>query len=470
MNIVPSTQHFFSDDMPVMVYTVYMFRDRKTQECGHRISRVIPGSIAQELELEEGDRLVSINGEAVEDVFDYRFMIQEEELTVIVLKESGEEWELSIEKDPEEDLGLEFENGLMDEYRSCSNRCIFCFIDQMPPGMRKTLYFKDDDARLSFLQGNYITLTNLSEHDMERILRYRLSPVNVSFHTTNPELRCRMLGNRFAGEALEKARRLCAPGTGIEINGQIVLCRGINDGAELDRTLTDLIELKPGLKSVSVVPVGLTRFREGLFPLEPFTKEDAVKVLAQIRAFQEKSMEIDGTHFVHASDEWYLLAGEDIPPADAYDGYEQLENGVGMLRLLMDEFDGALRLAEESGQNPEPAKRTLVTGRLMGSTIQSFADRTMELYPQLELVVREIRNDFFGERITVSGLLTGQDIIAQLSGTDIGDEILMPRNLLRAGETVLLDDVTLEDIERELETPVRVIEDGYDLLDAMMGI
>ena len=285
---------------------------------------------------------------------------------MLIRKPSGEEWLLEIDKEEEEDLGVVFENGLMDDYRSCCNRCIVCFIDQMPPGMRETLYFKDDDSRLSFLQGNYVTLTNLSDRDVERIIRYHLSPINISFQTTNPQLRCKMLNNRFAGEALKKADRLFE--AGIEMNGQIVLCKGINDGEELERSIRDLSRYLPFLRSVSAVPVGLSRYREGLYPLEPFTKEDARKVLEQIHGWQEKLFPQYGLHFVHASDEWYILAEQELPEEDSYDGYLQLENGVGMLRLLTEEFEDSLRQLKESGAAAQWDGRkrevSTVTGRI----------------------------------------------------------------------------------------------------------
>ena len=305
------------------------------KNCRHRISQVKEGSIAWELEIEPGDELLSINGETVEDVFDYHYLVNDEELELLICKQNGEEWELEIEKDLEEDLGLEFENSLMDEYRSCRNHCVFCFIDQMPPGMRETLYFKDDDSRLSFLQGNYVTLTNMSDHDIDRIIRYHLAPINISFQTTNPKLRCEMLHNRFAGDIFPKVQRLYE--AGIEMNGQIVLCKGLNDKAELERSISDLTKYLPHLKSVSVVPVGLSKYREGLYPLEPFTKEEAEQVIDTIEAWQKKLFPQYGLHFIHASDEWYLLAGRELPEEARYDGYLQLENGVGMLRLLKEE-------------------------------------------------------------------------------------------------------------------------------------
>ena len=302
----------------------------------HIVDKVLPGSIAEELEIEKGDRLISINGQEIGDVFDYHFLVNDDFLTVLIEKPTGEQWELEIEKDYEDDLGIEFGQGLMDEYRSCRNKCMFCFIDQMPKGMRETLYFKDDDSRLSFLQGNYITLTNMSDDDVDRIIRYHLEPINISFHTTNPELRCKMLHNRFAGEALKKIDRLYEGG--ITMNGQIVLCKGVNDGEELERSIRDMMKYLPCLQSVSVVPVGLTKYREGLYPLESFTKEDAKEVLSIIHKWQKKAYDEFGYHFIHAGDEWYILAEEEMPEEERYDGYLQLENGVGMMRLLQNEF------------------------------------------------------------------------------------------------------------------------------------
>ncbi|MBE5845503.1 MAG: DUF512 domain-containing protein [Butyrivibrio sp.] len=443
---------------------------------GHLIKKVEKGSIAEEMEISAGDRLLEINGEVVEDIFDYQYMVQEEELTLLIQKPNGEEWELDIEKYFDEDLGIEFDNGLMDEYRSCSNKCIFCFIDQMPPGMRETLYFKDDDARLSFLQGNYVTLTNMSDKDIDRILKYHLSPINISFQTTNPELRCKMLNNRFAGEALKKVDKLCAEGSGIEINGQIVLCKGVNDREELHRSLSDLFNYRPNLKSVSVVPVGLSKYRDGLYPLEPFEKEDAREVIKEIEYWQEKSFEKYHDHFVHASDEWYMIAELPIPTADYYDDYGQLENGVGMVRLLLDEFDEALSSAVDNGIGGKELSSykvsvSTVSGRLIYPFICDMVDKLKEAAPDIDVHCYEIRNDFFGERITVTGLLTGQDIIAQLKGKELGDTLLLPQNVLRAGEDYLLDDVHISDIERELGVKVRIIKNGGDeFINSILGL
>ncbi len=428
---------------------------------GHVIAGVVPESIAEELELQPGDRLIAINGKEIADIFDYRYMINNEELTLTVITKDNEEWELEIEKDYSEDLGIEFESGLMDEYRSCRNKCMFCFIDQMPPGMRKTLYFKDDDARLSFLQGNYVTLTNMSDDDVERICFYKLSPINISIHTTNKELRCKMLSNRFAGDALRHIKRFCE--AGIEINGQIVLCRGINDNAELDRTLRDIEEYIPSLKSLSVVPVGLTKYRENLYPLEPFNSDDAKKVLEQIRKWQSYYLSKYSSRIVHASDEWYLLAGEELPTAKEYEGYPQVENGVGMLRSLLDEFEEEI----DNDFDIYSGKLSVVTGLLAYDAIKSMTEEICRRNPGLEAVVYPIRNDFFGELITVAGLVTGQDIINQLKGKELGEYLLLPASMLRCGENVLLDDVTVEDLEKALQIKVRIVQSsGASFIEA----
>ena len=435
------------------------------------IRDVLPGSIAEELNIEAGDELLSIGGEPVRDVFDYRFLIQDEYIEVLVRKQdSGEEWLLEIEKDEEEDLGIVFETDLMDRYQSCRNRCIFCFIDQNPPGMRETLYFKDDDARLSFLQGNYVTLTNMKEEDIDRIIRYRMEPINISFHTTDPELRCRMLHNRFAGDSLRHVKKLAD--AGLEMNGQIVLCKGVNDGEQLERTIRDLTAYLPALRSVSVVPVGLTRYREGLYPLEPFTKEDAARLLAQVRHWQEKLYPEWGLHFIHASDEWYLTAEEPFPEDEVYDGWPQLENGVGAMRLLDTE------ITEELEQRTGDDRRrtvTLATGTLITPVIRKQIEKIQSLYPGVTVQHVPIRNDFYGELITVSGLVTGGDLIAQLQeakaqGTDPGECLVIPCHMLRAGENVFLDDVTTEDVERALHVPVVVAEaEGADLVRCLLG-
>ena len=436
----------------------------KKNELEHRITGVEPGSIAEELELEAGDALLLVNGQTVKDVFDYRYLTNEEYLTVLIRKENGEEWELEIEKEYEEDLGLVFESGLMDEYRSCRNKCIFCFIDQMPPGMRETLYFKDDDSRLSFLQGNYVTLTNMSQEDLERVIRYRLEPINISFHTTNPELRCWMLKNRFAGDVCQKAKLLWD--AGIEMNGQIVLCRGINDGEELERSIRELSGFLPFLKSVSIVPVGLTRYRQDLYPLEPFSREDAKVVIDCIERWQRRIFQEHGTHFIHASDEWYLLAERELPEAERYDGYPQLEHGVGMLRLLRDETQEALRNLKDDGAQEE---LSIATGLLAGPCIEELCRKIQKKFPGRKIHVFQVKNHFFGERITVSGLITGQDLKEQLKGKELGSRLLLPCNMLREGENVFLDDVSVGELEKALQTKIHIVKSsGYDFVSAVI--
>ena len=435
---------------------------RKTGK--HIVSKVLPGSIAEELEIEPGDELVSVSGKEIEDILDYHYLMNDEYVELLIRKPNGEEWELEIEKDVDEDLGIDFGKGLMDEYHSCHNKCIFCFIDQMPKGMRDTLYFKDDDSRLSFLQGNYVTLTNMSDHDIDRIVYYHMEPMNISFQTMNPDLRCKMLHNRFAGEALKKVDRFYE--AGIHMNGQIVLCKGVNDGAELDFSIRELIKYLPYLQSVSVVPVGLSKYRDGLFPLEPFEKEDAKKVLDLIHGWQKKAYQEYGIHFVHASDEWYILAEQPFPPAEQYDGYLQLENGVGMMRLLLDEVK-----EEIENRTGDDRKHTvsLATGLLAAPVIQRIADQLCEKYPNVTIHIYPIVNEFFGEKITVSGLLTGQDLKKQLTGKELGKQLLLPCNILRTGYDVFLDDVTVGELEKSLQVNINIVKSsGRALIEALL--
>lgn len=479
----------------------------------HIVKKVAPGSIAEEMEIEPGDKIIAIDNTEIEDIFDYQFLVQDTYIEVLVEKPDGEQWVLEIDKEFDQDLGIEFENGLMDEYRHCHNKCIFCFIDQMPKGMRETLYFKDDDSRLSFLQGNYVTLTNMSEHDIDRIIRYHLSPINISFQTMNPELRCKMLNNRFAGEALKKVDKLYEGE--VEMNGQIVLCKGVNDGKELEYSIKELRKYRPYLKSVSVVPVGLSKYREGLYPLEPFDKKGAEETIDLIEKYQRLCYEEDGNHFIHASDEWYILAEREVPEEERYDGYQQLENGVGMVRLLLNEFEEALARAKESaltnargipegfGNAPldsfkgdaiwntqpkdEPKgeglksdlsydpwkdplnEMAMATGKLMFPYIKRMAQAMMETFPWLKIHVYEITNVFFGERITVSGLLTGQDLRDQLLTRELGARVLLPVNVLRIGEQVFLDDLTLQDLENALQLPVNIVKSsGQDFVNTVL--
>lgn len=443
----------------------------------HVIKSVVKDSIAQECGFEPGDFLIRINGKEIKDIFDYRFLCMDEFLLLEAKSSTGEIVEIEIEKDIDEDLGLEFENSFMDAYRSCSNKCIFCFIDQLPKGMRETLYFKDDDARLSFLQGNYITLTNMSDEDVDRIIQYRLEPINISFQTMNKELRCKMLNNRFAGDALEKVERFAQ--AGISMNGQIVLCKNINDGKELDYSIEQLLKYIPLLESVSIVPSGLTKYRDGLFELEPFNKEDAKLVLGKIRAWQQHCMYTYGIHFVHASDEWYLLAQEEIPDSESYDGYLQLENGVGMLRLFMDEFRLALdNLKEEILVNDilrdnlcETEPVSFATGIAAYDTLEMLVKELCNVVPSLKVNGYKIENKFFGEQITVAGLITGADLIAQLKGRELGKRLLLPECMLRSNEDVFLDDMHLPEIEKALQVQTDIVKSsGQEFLYHILGL
>ncbi len=433
----------------------------------HKINYIEPNSIAEELGLEIGDELICVNGNEITDVLDYRFQTQDEEICLLIQKLNGEEWELEIEKDFGEDLGIGFEEGLMDEYKSCRNKCIFCFIDQMPPGMRDTLYFKDDDTRLSFLQGNYVTLTNLSEKDIERICYYKLSPINISVHTTNPELRCKMLNNRFAGNVTEILRRFSD--AGIEMNAQIVLCKGYNDGKELDRTIADLEEFVPNILSCSVVPAGLTKYRDNLTKLTPFEPEDIRRVIHQIELWQQHMLFTHNTRFVYASDEWYLKAGIPLPQNEAYEDYYQLDNGVGMVRLLETEVTEYLEIFDEL---PSAQERNIsvATGTLVSDELQKIIQLVCDRFPYLHVTVYPIINEFFGDEITVAGLLTGQDIYKQLSDKILGDELLLPEVMLRSGEDVFLDDMHLSELENALQTRIRIVQStGSSFVNAILG-
>ena len=431
----------------------------------HIIASVDTDSIAEELELVPGDAIYTVNGQVMEDVFDYQFLINDEYIELEVIKENGEMWELEIEKDFDEDLGIHFDSSLMDNYRSCSNKCIFCFIDQLPKGMRETMYFKDDDSRLSFLQGNYITMTNMKDKDLDRIIKYRLEPINISVHTTDPDLRCKMLNNRFAGKIIDQLDKLYEGR--IEMNAQIVLCKNVNDGDQFNKTVADLSRYMPYLKSVSVVPMGMTKYRDGLCHVEPFNKEDAKLLLTHVHMWQEKFLAEYGNHFIHAGDEWYIMAGEPFPEEDNYDGYIQLENGVGMMRLLIDEFREAL-----NSVSGDDRKRhvSCVSGALASGYIRELIKEFNEKFPNVRVDVHCIKNEFFGESITVTGLLTGGDIINQLKDKDLGEELLMPINLLRSGENVLLDDITTVDIEKALQVPVDIIKsNGQDMMLKILG-
>lgn len=429
-----------------------------------KITGVVKHSPAGRARIKSGDILLTVNGHEINDVLDYMFYSAEDR-TELALERDGKAYSRVIYKSEYDDLGLEFASFLMDEKRSCCNKCIFCFIDQMPPGMRETLYFKDDDARLSFLQGNYVTLTNLTDKDIQRIIDMRLN-INVSVHTTNPELRCKMMNNRFAGEKLKYLKMIAD--SGLMMNCQIVCCPDINDGKELERTLDDLAALMPNIQSVAVVPVGLTKFREGLFPLRCFDAEGAGSVIDIIESKQKECLEKYDTRMVFPADEFYLLAGRELPPTGFYEDYPQYENGVGLLRSLYDELEQALDDCEEQVQK---RKVTVATGTAAEDFHKMLADKIMKKFPQLEIQVRGIINYFFGETITVAGLVTAGDLISQLKNTDLGDELIIPKVMLKADEPVFLDDLTVSDVERELNVKVTACaNDGFEYLDKIIGI
>lgn len=429
-----------------------------------RINSIVPGSPADKAGVRAGDMLSSVNCHSVRDVLDYMYYAAETSVELEVVRD-GETLDFHIEKDEYDDLGLEFDTFLMDKKQSCSNKCVFCFIDQMPPGMRETLYFKDDDARLSFLQGNYVTLTNMKQSDIDRIIEMKLN-INVSVHTTNPELRVKMMKNRFAGEKLKFIWQLAQ--NGIKLNCQIVCCPGLNDGDELRRSLRDLGSLMPNITSMAVVPVGLTKFREGLYPLTTFTREGAAETIDIIEGFQREFLEKFGTRTVFASDEFYLIAGREFPPGEAYEDYPQYENGVGMLRSLIDEFMQALDMAEWNGGN---RCVSIATGYSAHSTVVRLAEAAEKKFPQLRCHVYRIRNDFFGETITVSGLITAQDLIAQLTGKELGDELLISSNMVMRDSDIFLDDLRIPDVEAALGIKIRTSSrDGFEFLDALMGV
>ena len=417
-------------------------------------------SICDEGGIRAGDCLVSINGNAIGDVFDYRFAVMEEELK-IVFQRGDSEIILEVEKDQYDDIGLEFDTYLMDEERSCTNDCVFCFINQMPKGMRKSLYFKDDDARLSFLSGNYITMTNMKYSELDRIIKYRLSPINVSVHVTEPELRCKMMHNRFAGDIMDKLRYLVE--AGISINAQVVLCRGYNDGAMLERTMTDLMTLWPGIGSVAIVPAGLTDHREGLPYIEPHDATSAKENLELISKFQDICLEKYGSRMFFPSDEFFLLCKEELPGPDYYEGYPQLDNGVGMIALFRDEFRQATQ--GHKCKRRKGRRVTLATGMAFAPELTKLMEIFMEEFPAFDIQTVGIINDFFGHNITVAGLLTGQDISKQLQGKDLGDELILSRVMLKADEDIFLDDWTPEMLSESLGgIKITFIDEGADAL------
>ncbi|MBQ8339736.1 MAG: DUF512 domain-containing protein [Clostridia bacterium] len=435
-----------------------------------KICAVEPRSLAEKAGVLPGDVLIAINGSEIEDVLDYRFYLAEKAVT-LTLRRGGATLSLAIRKAEYDDIGLDFETPLMDKKQRCQNKCIFCFIDQLPKGLRETLYFKDDDARLSFLHGNYITLTNLRDKDIDRIIKMHISPVNVSVHTTNPTLRCDMMKNRRAGEVLSYLTRLAE--AGIRLCGQIVLCRGVNDGAELDSTMTDLAAHSPALSSVSVVPAGLTRYREGLYPLTPFTPEECRAVIAQVNAVGDRLEQETGNRLFCCADEFYLKAGLPLPEESYYGDYEQIENGVGLLRSLMAEFAAELEyLTDYLPQNP-PTHRTvsIATGKAAAPTLRLLSEMLTARVSWLSVQVFEIENNFFGPEITVAGLLTGKDMAEQLQGKTLGDALLISENTLRAERDLFLCGMTPQELSTQLSVPLQTVKnDGAALLAALLGV
>ena len=433
-----------------------------------KITSVEQGSRAYKQGIAPGDVLVAINGNEINDVLDYRFYLTEKKVEVLLLRDN-EEYRVLITKGEYDDIGLEFETPLMDQKHSCKNKCIFCFIDQNPEGLRESLYFKDDDSRLSFIHGNYVTLTNMSQSDVDRIIKMRMSPINISVHTTNPELRVKMMKNKHSGEVLKYLNDFAE--AGLSMCGQIVLCKGVNDGEELARSMRDLAALYPAMGSVAIVPAGLTKFRDKLYPLTDFTADEAAAVIDMINAFGEEHKKEHGTRLFYAADEFYLKSGREIPDAEYYEEYSQLENGVGMLRSCSDEFGMALEdIRDFAVSLTEKRTISIVTGVASYPMIKERISKLCALCPNLNVNIYEIINNFFGTSITVSGLLTGHDMLDQLKDKDLGDELIIPENCLRHGEDVFLCGMTVDQLSSSLGVPVRAAgNDGYGLCEALLG-
>ena len=427
------------------------------------IKYVEPYSIAEEIGIESGDRLLKINGSEIHDILEYRYLTAEYEVTLEIEKCDGTVEVITVETDYE-DLGIEFSEGLIDEAQSCTNKCIFCFIDQLPKGMRETVYFKDDDTRLSFLQGNYVTLTNLSDEEIDRLIKMHVSPINVSVHTTNPELRCKMLNNRFAGKCFDIMKKF--RDNGIYMNCQIVLCPGINDGDELLRSLDDMASLYPNVNSISVVPVGLTAHREGLYPLTPFDEKSSAEVICQVEKKQAQYLKELGTRLVYLSDEFYVDAKIETPDADSYEGFPQIENGVGLIASLREEFESAIKLVPKKEYNRHIA---IATGESAYEFISELADKLQKAVNGVKIDVYAIKNNFFGGGVTVSGLVTGGDIISQLKDKPKADILAIPHSMLRDDDNIFLDDTTVSDVEAALGMKIMpIFNDGYEFIEKIL--
>jgi len=428
------------------------------------IKNVDINSIAQEVGIEKGDTLVSINHTPISDIFDYRFHIKNENLEVLINKKNGEEWIIEIEKEEDEDLGLSFSTPLMDEEKTCKNKCVFCFIDQNPSGMRNTIYFKDDDSRLSFLEGNFVTLTNMSHEALDRVIFHRLSPVNISVHTTDPKLRVEMLKNPRSALIMEQISKLTA--ARLTLNFQIVLCKGINDKEHLDKSIEDLSQFLPYGQGLAIVPLGLTKHRANLPKLKPITKEDAIQTIAQVHKWQEKIKSNQGTNFAYLADEFYIMAGHPLPVEEEYEGYTQIENGIGMARSFIEEFLQEMEVPLEA----KTKEISVVTGTLFYNILKDISNKIEEKY-HTKIHLYPITNNFYGDTITVSGLITGGDIINQLRGKNLGQGLLLPKSLLKKNEDLLLDNVTLGEISKELKIDVIPVNPhGGDFLRKTLGL
>ena len=449
------------------------------KEKGTIIRKVQNGSIAEEIGLESGDRIISINGEKIIDIFDYKFLVTDEKIELMIEKKDSEVWEIEIDKEIDEDLGIEFDSPMIDSAKSCMNKCIFCFIDQMPKGMRNTLYFKDDDTRLSFLSGNYVTLTNMKNDDLNKIIKYHMSPINISVHTTNPELRMKMLKNKNAKDIMKKIMKLTK--AGIKVNCQIVLCREINDSMELDRTISELSDLYPEVNSISIVPVGITKYREGLTKLLPYDKVSASQTISQVVKWQEQLLKEKGFRIVYLADEFYIMANHEIPDYHEYEDFPQLENGVGLIALFKDEYDRYFyRIKGLDNENVKmlrskvcnnTRKVSIATGVLAFEFINELAKQLEQEFKGIQINVFPIKNNFFGEYVTVAGLITGQDIIEQLKNKHLGDELLIPESMLKACETLFLDDYTVEMIEKHLNIKLTIVKNnGEDFINKVLGL
>ena len=428
------------------------------------IKNIESGSPASKTKIKAGDTLLSINGHNITDVLDYKYYSYDCLLHLELKNESGKIYKVKIKKPEGLDPGLEFETYLMDKARSCANNCVFCFVDQMPKGMRETLYFKDDDARLSFLMGNYITMTNLSQREVQRIIDLRVSPLNISVHATDPELRAKLLGNKNGAKIMDLMRRFAQ--ADITMNCQIVCCPELNDGEELKRSMRDLAELYPQVNSVSIVPVGLTKYREGLYPLKSFDRETARQVIDIVEKFGDKCLKDYGSRVFFCSDEFYLKAELKLPPDEFYGEYSQLENGVGMLRLFETEFNAMLGMLDKASEKPF----SIATGVAAAPFLDRLLQAAKKKCPVINGTVFGIKNDFFGHTIDVAGLVTGEDLIAQLRDRNIGERLLIPQNMLRHGEGVFLDDITVEDVERELGIKLVIVsQDGADFAEKIFN-